>query len=71
MPAITGTIPARITVSLPEMTAELIRDSLLSLPDEERTFIITGPGSGDFRIISIERKASGEIEIKYSDVPEA
>lgn len=59
------------TISFPKWIGEAIRDALLSLPDDERTFITTDPSSGDFRVISIERKASGEIEIKYSDVPEA
>ena len=59
----------------PEMavlaTGEAIRDKLLALPDTIRTFVVTRPDSGEFRVVSIERKASGQTEYKYNDVPEA
>lgn len=59
----------------PEMviraTGEEIRDMLLALPDTARAFVVTRPGSGDFRVVSIERKADGRTEYKYSNVPEA
>ena len=51
-------------------TGEEIRDRLLALPDTARTFVVTRPGSGDYRVISMERKADGQTQIKYSDVPE-
>jgi len=57
-------------VSIIIMTASAVRDALLSLPDAERGFVTTDPSSSDFRVISIERKASGKMEIKYSDIPE-
>lgn len=52
------------------LTAEEIRDRLLALPDNDRRLVVTNPGSGDYRIISMERKADGRMQIKYSDVPE-
>ena len=54
-----------------DLTGEAIRDKLLDLPDVTRVFVVTRPGSGGFRVVSIERKASGETEYKYSNVPEA
>lgn len=58
----------------PEMvvlaTGEEIRDMLLALPDSARTFVVTRPGIGDYRIISMERRADGQIQMKYSDTPE-
>jgi len=53
------------------LTATQIRDALLSLPAAERGFVTTDPSIGDFKVISITRKANGETEIKYSNVPEA
>lgn len=67
---VTVTLPCTVTLSIEEMTGKAIRDALLSLSDEERTFITTDPSSGDFRVTAIQRKADGKIEIKYSDVPE-
>lgn len=52
-------------------TGEEIRDMLLALPDAARAFVVTRPGSGDYRVISVERRADGQTQIKYSDVPEA
>ncbi|GAJ03012.1 unnamed protein product [marine sediment metagenome] len=70
--SVTGTVPIKIIVPPIEITtAEAIRDALLSLPANERGFIATAPGSGGFRVVSIQRKASGETEYKWSDVPEA
>ena len=54
-----------------DLTGEAIRDKLLDLPDATRVFVISRPGSGNLRIISVERKASGQTEYKYNDVPEA
>ena len=52
------------------MTGAEIRDALLALSDVNRGVVITNPGSGDFRVISIERLASGAIQITYSDIAE-
>jgi len=54
-----------------DLTGEAIRDKLLDLPDATRGFVVSIPDSGEFRVVSIERKADGQTQIKYSDVPEA
>lgn len=52
------------------LIAEEIRDMLLSLPDNERAFIISDPRPGQHRIISMRRNASGNPEYDYEQVPE-
>jgi len=52
-------------------TPQEIRDALLSLPDGERKFIITDPGSGEHKIFSIRRNAGGNIEYDHEDEPES
>ncbi len=54
-----------------DLTGEAIRNKLLDLPDTARVFVVSRPASGEFRIVSTERKADGQLQIKYSDVPEA
>jgi len=52
-------------------TGEEIRDALLALPDAGRRLVVTSPGSGEHRVVSLERQADGRIQIKYTDTPEA
>lgn len=47
------------------MTPEQIRDSLLSLPDNERKFVISDPESGEHRIIAIRRNIGNIVEYDY------
>lgn len=51
-------------------TGEEIRDLLLALPDASRRLVVTSPGSGEYRVVSMERKTDGRIQIKYTDIPE-
>lgn len=52
------------------VTAKELRDLLLSLPDNERMFVITDPSSGEHRVMSIRRNQVGNIEYDYESVPE-
>lgn len=47
------------------MTAEAIRDALLSLPENERQFIISNPESGEYKILAMRRNVAGNIEYDY------
>lgn len=46
-----------------------IRDSLFDLSDADRKIIFTEPGSGDFRVVAVNRKSDGNYEFIYDDVP--
>ncbi len=47
------------------VTAEGIRDMLLSLPDDERALIISDTKSGQHKVVAIRRNASGNLEYDY------
>lgn len=57
----------RVSVKL---TAEEIRDLLLSLPDSERIFIISDPKPGQHRVFSIRRNASNNLEYDFEKTTE-
>lgn len=47
------------------MTPKQLRDALLSLPDNERKFIITDPEGGEHKVIGLRRNEEGNIEYDY------
>ena len=47
------------------ITAEGIRDALLSLPDSVRVFIVSDPSAGEHKILGIRRNANGNLEYEY------
>lgn len=51
-------------------TPEEIRDMLLSLPDNERRFIITDPQADQHKVIAVRRNPAGNLEYDYEGVPE-
>ena len=52
------------------LTAEQVRDALLSLPENERKFIITNPNTGQYKVLAIRRNSEGEVEYDFEDVSE-
>ncbi|MBA7638108.1 hypothetical protein ES703_45760 [subsurface metagenome] len=60
----------RVFSDTPPMTPEQIRDSLLSLPDNDRMFIITDPEPGEHKIIALRRNSGRIVEYDYEGVPE-
>ena len=60
-----------VAAKITELTAENIRDMLLSLPDSERGFIVTNPLAGEKKVYSIARDATnGRIAINCKDEAE-
>lgn len=49
---------------------EQVRDALLSLPDNDRRFIVTDPEGGEHKVIAIRRNEEGNLEYDYEDSPE-
>ncbi|MBA7506207.1 hypothetical protein ES706_04888 [subsurface metagenome] len=49
---------------------EQIRDALLSLPNNERRFIITDPETGEHKVIALRRNEAGNIEYDFESIPE-
>lgn len=52
------------------MTPGQIRDALLSLPDNDRKFIITNPDPGQHKVISLKRISNDNIAYDFETVPE-
>lgn len=53
-----------------DQTGAEVRDLVLGLSDTERGLVTTDPATGQFKVISIERKADGKINVQYDDVAE-
>lgn len=53
-----------------KMTPQEVRDALLSLPDNERKFIVTDPATGEHKILSLRRNADGWVEYDFEGIPE-
>ena len=52
------------------LTAQQVRDALLSLPENERKFIVTDPGTGQHKVLAIRRNSKGELDYDFEDIPE-
>lgn len=48
-----------------------VRDVLAGLSDAERKFVMTSAISGQFKIVAVQRKADGKLEVTYDDTPVA
>ena len=44
-----------------------VRDAVIALSDAERGLVMTDPQSGEFTVVSIQRKANGKLGAKYDD----
>lgn len=53
-----------------DQTGAEVRDLILALADTDRGLVVTDPTTGEFKVISIERKADGKFNLKYDDVAE-
>lgn len=53
------------------MTPQQIRNALLSLPDNDRKFIITDPKPGEHKIIALRRNGGQVVEYDFEGVPES
>jgi len=44
-------------------------DNLDAMADIDRGYVQTAPGAGEYKIIHIQRNATGKLEVDYDDVP--
>ena len=56
---------AKPLIAAVSLTAEQVRDLLLSLPDNERKFITSDPLAGQHSLFSIRTNASGNLEYSF------
>jgi len=50
------------------LAASAAKDNLDALADTDRGYIKTGPTTGEFKIVNLQRDASGKLDIDYDDV---
>jgi len=62
-------LAAAAAVAATQIAAGQAKASLDAMADTARGYIKTDPTSGQFKVISIERRADGKQEAKYDDVP--
>jgi len=53
-----------------DQTGVEVRDLIIALSDTERGIVVTDPTTGEYKVISIERDATGKLKIQYEDVAE-
>ena len=51
-----------------DQTGLEVRDLIVALADLDRKLVITNPQSGEFTVVSVQRKADGKLGTKYDDV---
>lgn len=65
----TGELQAN-AVSNAKLAAAAARDNLDAIADTARKYVRTGPGPGEFKVIEVQRDATGKLEVTYDDVAE-
>jgi len=51
-----------------DQTGAEIRDAVVGLSDTERKIVLTDPQTGEFPVVSVERKSDGKLNVQYDDV---
>ena len=55
-------------ITVAELASSAARDNLDALPNIDRKYIRTLPISGQFKVVNVQRKADGEVEVAFDDV---
>lgn len=51
-----------------DQTGAEMRDAIVALADADRKIVITEPVSTEFKVVSVQRDATGKIKVSYDDV---
>jgi hypothetical protein len=51
-----------------QVTTTLAKDNLDALADTARGYIKTGPTTGEFKVVSIQRDVNGKLDVDYDNV---
>ena len=51
-----------------DQTGAEVRDLIVGLSDTTRQIVLTDPQSGEFPVISVQRDATGKLDVDYDDV---
>lgn len=62
-----GTIEDSATA---DQTGAEVRDLIVGIAEADRKIVISEPGSGEFKVIAVQRDATGKLKVEYDDVAE-
>ena len=61
-------LAAAASIASGQVAAGVAKANLDAMTDTTRGYIKTDPVAGQFKVISVERKADGKVNVKYDDV---
>ena len=53
-----------------DQTGPEVRDLIVGIAEADRKIVISEPVSGEFKVIAVQRDATGKLKVDYDDVPE-
>lgn len=53
-----------------DQTGSEIRDLIVGIAEVDRKIVISEPSSGEFKVMAIQRDATGKLKVEYDDVAE-
>ena len=65
---VSASLAAAAGVTNAQVATGLAKDNLDALTDTARGYIKTGPTSGEFKVVSIQRDVNGKLDIDYDNV---
>jgi hypothetical protein len=65
---VSASLAAAAGITNAQVTSTLAKDNLDALADTERGYIKTGPTTGEFKVVSIQRDATGKLDVDYDNV---
>jgi len=65
---VSASLAAAAGVTNAQVDAGLAKANLDALGDTARGYIKTGPTSGEFKVVSIQRDAAGKLDVDYDNV---
>jgi N-methylhydantoinase B/oxoprolinase/acetone carboxylase alpha subunit len=65
---VSASMAAAAGITNAQVAAGLAKANLDALADTARGYIQTAPTSGQFKIVSVQRDATGKLAVKYDDV---
>jgi len=51
-----------------DQTGAEVRDLIVALADADRKLVMTNPVAGEFKVVALQRDASGKLDVEYDDV---
>ncbi len=53
-----------------DQTGAEVRDLIVGIAEVDRKIVLSEPSSGEFKVIAIQRDATGKLKVEFEDTPE-